>query len=950
MLQTRAAQAHTAKLIMSKRSMQTHGYRHGLLGQRMYHSLAGRSASVSLSTSALPLSSPLPSSIAIATSPLSSFHTRSYTSIGLNKDHGVAKTPLRPVSAPFTLPAASFSSSSSANSPSNLDSSSSPPSSSHSLSSFASFVRTRYPSLYSFILRMAGRRPPKGWERFFPPNRPSSSSSSSGASGTGSGNNSAGPKQPSGSGAADREQVGDKSKGEGSTGGPGGRRPSEPETPDWLSKILPFLIGLAFIYVTAPDSAALEQKQSKELTYQEFKAQFLQTGKVERLEVDVGSKMVRVFLKEDSESGSDMHMSQRGDEQSSERRAGSLSDVPPSRFQEDRDFSEQGKHRDSRSRSASRYHFYIGSVDAFERTLIDDQRDLQTPPADYVSVRYINPTEPSQFGSIITTLLLYGVSFWLIMRFTGMGGRGGGLFGGGKGGRSSNPFSFGKSTATLIKPGESKVTFDDVAGLDEAKVEVLEFVKFLQDPERFTKLGAKIPKGALLCGPPGTGKTLLAKAVAGEANVPFYSISGSDFLEMFVGVGPSRVRDLFSQARSNSPSIIFIDEIDAVGRARSARNMGGGNDERENTLNQLLVEMDGMNTTEGVVVLAGTNRKDMLDKALLRPGRFDRHITIDKPDIRGRAQIFKVHLKKLTLGEKYTIEELSQRLAALTPGMAGADIANLVNEAALIAARAEKDAVELSDFEKASDRILGGVEKQHSTMTKEEKALVAHHEAGHAVAAWFLEHADPLLKVTIVPRGNGALGFAQYLPKELSLYHQQQLMDMMAMALGGRAAEQLFFGRVSTGASDDLQKVTRIAQAQVTAYGMSDRLGNVSYAPGQDDNQFVKPYSEATAQAIDEEVRALVSKTYDRVLELLTKHKDHVAKLASRLIEIENVNHDALVEILGPRPFQTDAYIQWKKHAEENAQLIKKKEEEKKKKEQEQQANEETDDENLQPA
>jgi len=472
--------------------------------------------------------------------------------------------------------------------------------------------------------------------------------------------------------------------------------------------------------------------------------------------------------------------------------------------------------------------------------------------------------------------------------------------------------NFTKSTAQLIKAGESKVTFADVAGLDEAKVEVMEFVKFLQAPDKFTKLGAKIPKGALLQGPPGTGKTLLAKAVAGEAGVPFWTISGSQFQEMYVGVGSARVRDLFKEARANTPCIIFIDEIDAIGRARGNGPSSGADRESENTLNQLLVEMDGMGTTEGVIVLAGTNRRDMLDKALLRPGRFDRHITIDKPDMRGRAQIFMVHLKPLRTDPRHTLEDLSQRLAALTPGFAGADISNLCNEAALIAARADKESVELSDFELASDRVLGGLEKKNGLMSLEEKTLVAHHEAGHAVAAWFLEHADPLLKVTIVPRTSGALGFAQYLPKELSLYHQGQLSDMMAMALGGRAAEQIFFGRVSTGASDDLQKVTRIAQAQVTTYGMSEKLGQVSYADDKS-SQFTKPFSEATAQAIDEEVRALIATTYARTLALLEKHRAQVAALAGKLIEIENVNHDILLEILGPRPFASDAYTSWRK-------------------------------------
>ena len=374
---------------------------------------------------------------------------------------------------------------------------------------------------------------------------------------------------------------------------------------------------------------------------------------------------------------------------------------------------------------------------------------------------------------------------------------------------------------------------------------------------------------------------------------------------------------------------VVQDEIDAIGRSRGNGPSSGADSERENTLNQLLVEMDGMGTTEGVIVLAGTNRRDMLDKALLRPGRFDRHITIDKPDMRGRAQIFMVHLKPLKTDARHSLEDLSQRLAALTPGFAGADISNLCNEAALIAARADKESVELSDFELASDRVLGGLEKKNGLMSLEEKTLVAHHEAGHAVAAWFLEHADPLLKVTIVPRTSGALGFAQYLPKELSLYHQGQLSDMMAMALGGRAAEQIFFGRVSTGASDDLQKVTRIAQAQVTTYGMSEKLGQVSYAEDRSSAQFTKPFSEATAQAIDEEVRQLIASTYTRTLALLEKHRAQVAALAGKLIELENVNHDILLQVLGPRPFASDAYTTWRKQSLEAAALKAKAEAEK---------------------
>jgi cell division protease FtsH len=443
----------------------------------------------------------------------------------------------------------------------------------------------------------------------------------------------------------------------------------------------------------------------------------------------------------------------------------------------------------------------------------------------------------------------------------------------------------------------------------------MEFVQFLKDPDVFTNLGAKIPKGALLVGPPGTGKTMLAKAVAGEASVPFYSISGSDFIEMFVGVGPARVRDLFEKAREDAPCIIFIDEIDAVGRARSKAGSMGGNDERENTLNQLLVEMDGFNPSEGVVVLAGTNRADILDAALLRPGRFDRQINIDKPDILGREQIFKVHLKGKKIASGEDEPHLAKRLAALTPGFAGADIANICNEGALIAARGDKEGIELVDFEKAVDRVIGCLEKPNSLMNKKERELVAYHEAGHAVAGWFLEHADPLLKVTIVPRGNGALGFAQYLPKELSLYQTEQLVDMICMALGGRCAEQIFFGKISTGASDDLKKVTNIAYAQATVYGMSEKIGNISYQQDEGDNQFTKPYSEATAKLIDEEVSKMVQDSYDRTMALLTLHKDKVDLLAKKLMELETISHDTIADVLGERQYSTPAYLEYVKNS-----------------------------------
>merc|ERR1719399_2026555 len=476
--------------------------------------------------------------------------------------------------------------------------------------------------------------------------------------------------------------------------------------------------------------------------------------------------------------------------------------------------------------------------------------------------------------------------------------------GGGMGGGAGGIFNVGKATvATLDKNAKNKVMFKDVAGCNEAKREIMEFVDFLKNPKKYEALGAKIPHGALLVGPPGTGKTLLAKATAGEAGVPFLSISGSDFMEMFVGVGPSRVRDLFAQARTKSPSIIFIDEIDAIGRARGKGGFAGGNDERENTLNQLLVEMDGFQTTSGVVVLGGTNRPDILDKALLRPGRFDRQITIDRPDIKGRAQIFNVHLARVKLeGE---VGDYAERLAALTPGFAGADIANLVNEAALIAARGNEAAVNLSHFEQAVDRVIGGLEKKNKVISPEERTTVAYHEAGHAVAGWFLEHTEPLLKVSIVPRGTAALGFAQYLPNENLLMTEQQMDDMMCMTLGGRAAEQVMLGRITTGAQNDLEKVTRMTYARVAVYGMNRKVGLLSFPP--DEQKLDKPYSDETAQVIDEEVRKLVDSAYERTLDLLQEKKPLVEKLTQALLEKEVLNVDDLTEVLGERPFKNES-------------------------------------------
>ncbi len=515
--------------------------------------------------------------------------------------------------------------------------------------------------------------------------------------------------------------------------------------------------------------------------------------------------------------------------------------------------------------------------------------------------------EGEWLGQLLNTLLpllLIGLLFVLMMRK--VGGPGGG---GGPGGI----FNIGKSKATLFDKGTRvNITFADVAGLDEAKVEVMEIVDFLKNPKKYTALGGKIPKGALLVGPPGTGKTLLAKAVAGEAQVPFFSLSGSDFVEMFVGVGASRVRDLFKQAREKAPCIIFIDEIDAIGRARG-KNVMMSNDERENTLNQLLVEMDGFGTDLGIIILAATNRPDVLDTALLRPGRFDRQISIDRPDLVGREAIFKVHLGPIKISQTLDIHKLAEQ----TPGFAGADIANVCNEAALIAARKNKEAVDMSDFQDAIDRVIGGLEKKNKLILPEEKEIIAYHEAGHAICGWYLEHAYPLLKVTIVPRGTAALGYAQYTPKEQYLYNTDQLMDQICMTLGGRASEDIFFGKISTGASNDLQQISKIAYSMVTVYGMNDKLGNVSYYDPSQENYFTKPFSEETGKLIDEEVRALIEKAYIRTKALLTEKKGDVEKLAKELLKKEVLFQSDVEALIGKRPFEEKKVLDVKKEEEE---------------------------------
>ncbi|XP_057695679.1 AFG3-like protein 1 isoform X1 [Corythoichthys intestinalis] len=534
--------------------------------------------------------------------------------------------------------------------------------------------------------------------------------------------------------------------------------------------------------------------------------------------------------------------------------------------------------------------FNIGSVDSFEHNLQAAQQELGLESTCVVPVLYTSESDGTLLYSVLPTLLLLG--FLLLgtrPRLTGGRGR-------------INLFSLSQSKAKIIKD-DVGVRFKDVAGCEEAKLEILEFVNFLKNPQQYQELGAKIPKGAILSGLPGTGKTLLAKATAGEANVPFITVSGSEFQEMFVGVGAARIRDMFATARKNAPCILFIDEIDAVGRKRGSGNFGDHN-EQENTLNQLLVEMDGFNSSTNVVVLAGTNRVDILDPALMRPGRFDRHIYIGSPDLKGRASIFKVHLRPLKLHPSVQVEALARNLAALTPGSTGADIANVCNEAALIAARHRNQFIITKHFEQAVDRVIGGLEKKSQVLQLPERTTVAYHEAGHAVTGWFLEHADPLLKLSIVPRGKG-LGYAQYLPKEQHLFTQEQLFDRMCMMLGGRVAEQVFFRRITTGAHDDLRKVTQSAYAQVVQFGMSEAVGQVSFElPEQGLFVTEKPFSEPTAQLIDQEVRLLIDSAFQRTFRLIKEKKAMVDKVAKRLLEREILEKSDMVELLGPRPFR----------------------------------------------
>jgi AFG3 family protein len=629
----------------------------------------------------------------------------------------------------------------------------------------------------------------------------------------------------------------------------GGQRKGPKFNIYWVWAIIfAVLVGFQLFGSFAPDA--------KTITDLEF-YKMLDNGDVEKLNTVTNKNTVRVFIKKER---LDKYKDQ-------------LSKNWPS-------VGDKGPH----------FEFKVIKADDFNKELnayFDKKPELTRVPN-------IPIQEGEWFGSIIQFLLplVVIVLIWvMLMRKMGGGASGGSGPGG--------IFNIGKSRATLFDKGTKvNITFADVAGLDEAKVEVMEIVDFLKNPKKYTSLGGKIPKGALLVGPPGTGKTLLAKAMAGEAQVPFFSMSGSDFVELFVGVGASRVRDLFKQAREKAPCIIFIDEIDAIGRARG-KNAIMSNDERESTLNQLLVEMDGFSGESGIIVLAATNRPDVLDTALLRPGRFDRQISIDKPDLKGREHIFKVHLKPIKISEKVDIHKLAEQ----TPGFAGADIANICNEAALIAARKGKQSVEMDDFQDAVDRVIGGLEKKNKIISPDEKRIIAYHEAGHAICGWYLEHAYPLLKVTIVPRGVAALGYAQYTPKEQYLYNTDQLMDQICMTLGGRASEDLFFGKISTGAQNDLQQITRIAYSMVTVYGMNDKVGNVSFYDPSQENSFTKPYSEETSKIIDEEVRKLIDVAYVKTKELLTEKRGQVEKLAEKLLDKEVLFQSDVEALIGKRPY-----------------------------------------------
>jgi cell division protease FtsH len=610
-----------------------------------------------------------------------------------------------------------------------------------------------------------------------------------------------------------------------------------------------WIYGLIIFIILSLNIVSIINSKTATLTNYKFK-EIAAKGHVAKVEV-INKSLVRVYIKQDS-----------------------LKYYPE--FKENK-FNLQQPH----------FAYELGDVGAFAELVseINKQHGSVIIDPEY-------KTEQNYWGAVLGWIipLFIIIGLWIFfMRRVGSGA----------GGPGAQIFNIGKSKATLFDNNANvSVTFKDVAGLEEAKEEVMEVVDFLKNPKKYTSLGGKIPKGVLLVGPPGTGKTLLAKAVAGEAGVPFFSISGSDFVEMFVGVGASRVRDLFKQAREKAPCIVFIDEIDAIGRARGRGAIQGGNDERENTLNQLLVEMDGFSTDKGVILMAATNRPDILDNALLRPGRFDRQIGIDHPDLKGREAIFKVHLKTIKTGEDIN----PYNLAEMTPGFAGADIANVCNEAALVAARFNKKSVSMDDFNFALDRVIGGLEKKNKIISPKEKEIIAFHEAGHAICGWYLEHASPLVKVTIVPRGIGTLGYAQYLPKEEYITRTEQLKDRMTMTLGGRAAEKIVFDKISTGAQNDLDQVTKMAYSMISVFGMNDKVGNVSFYGMSQDN-FNKPYSDDTAKMIDGEVRNLIDMQYKAAQDLLTGRRKELNILAKQLLEKEVLLKSDVEKLIGPRPF-----------------------------------------------
>ncbi len=633
-------------------------------------------------------------------------------------------------------------------------------------------------------------------------------------------------------------------------GGSGGNKPKKPRyNPYWIYGIIAVVFLIVQFYLSS-------SRGPVETNWSEVKSTMLANNDIERIVV-VNNKEANIYLKKNRIENYQNRISDKF--------------TKP---------SEEGPH----------FVFNIGSVETFERNLREAQEGSQE------KIDPVYEEERNWAGEILWTVgpfILIILLWWWIFRRMSRGAGGGGGAGG--------IFNVGKSQAKIFdKDSKVSTNFNDVAGLAEAKQEVEEIVEFLKNPAKFTKLGGKIPKGALLIGPPGTGKTLLAKAVAGEANVPFFSMSGSDFVEMFVGVGASRVRDLFKQAKEKAPCIVFIDEVDAIGRARGRNPNFGSNDERENTLNQLLTEMDGFDTNSGVIILAATNRADVLDRALMRAGRFDRQIHVELPDLNERKEIFQVHLRPLKISPEVDVVFLAKQ----TPGFSGADIANVCNEAALIAARKDREAVIKQDFLDAVDRIIGGLEKKNKIISKEEKKTIAYHEAGHASISWLLEHAHPLVKVTIVPRGK-ALGAAWYLPEERTITTKDQLLDEMCSALGGRAAEELIFNRISSGAQNDLEKVTKQAYAMVSIFGMSDKVGNVSFydSTGQNDYTFTKPYSEKTAELIDEEVKILIDTQYKRAKKILKEHAEGHEKLAKRLLKKEVIFSEDLEEIFGKRPW-----------------------------------------------